>query len=762
MFLVLLVGWSQPASATQAQSQVFPSWTAFANGSNVTLTADKTVYHSGTQSLKFVNATSTSGDNGGFFQMIPVQPSTLYHLSAWVQGSNVASGATSNCFGLDQNFATLTCLPTGTFGWQQITWNYTTPANETSMTFALYSTNIGTVWYDDISVMQNGTSTNLVSNPGFEVSQDSISVLYPNPNVIYGSGAYVEAASTAPSFNWTAADSNGVALGSGGPVNTASGPAYFSLPNVNPGWYSLQMTTSTNSVYNAPFSLVSNGYVDNSAKPNPFGTNIHYYTAASTVPQAIGAAGLASARLDLIWSQIELSKGVYTWTPAADQLVGFLNGGGVRPLLLLGYSNPLYDNGQTPSSSKGIAAFAAFAAAAAQHYYGAADIDIFNEFNVAGTNNSACGTTPACYYALLVPAANAIHDVANGTRVVGPTLGGFTQDWIGSNPDSYSWLQQFVSLGGLSYLDVVDIHNYTFPTPAPPEGNNNAVIAAVKSLLTSHGSSLPLWLTETGWPTYSGLYTNIQQAQYIVRDAALSLQSGISQYMFYDFQDDCSPDPTGNCSFGLMLNPGASATTLSPKPGFTAYAVLARSLAGYTYNGSDNWGNGVYSLDFTNSSGSLQRIAWGPAANTTLMIQSTAAVTVTNWDGSQSTITPVSGNVTFSVGPDPVYVVGSAITGGSIATTPAFTATPPATVHHNQSVTITVAVNGAATGAPAGSITFSSAYGSTNVTATSGNTVTGNLVLSGFPNTGIVTVPINILQGSTVVGRLVVTMNVIT
>jgi hypothetical protein len=130
VLLVLLILWSPQAWATLTQSQLFPPWLAFANGSKVTLTVDTTVYYSGTQSLKFVNATSTSGDNGVFYQTIAVQPSTLYHLSAWVQGIDVAVGLT-NCFGLDQNFATLTCVPTGTFGWQQVTWNYTIPAGET-------------------------------------------------------------------------------------------------------------------------------------------------------------------------------------------------------------------------------------------------------------------------------------------------------------------------------------------------------------------------------------------------------------------------------------------------------------------------------------------------------------------------------------------------------------------------------------------------------------------------------------------------------
>jgi len=71
-----------------------------------------------------------------------------------------------------------------------------------------------------------------------------------------------------------------------------------------------------------------------------------------------------------------------------------------------------------------------------------------------------------------------------------------------------------------------------------------------------------------------------------------------------------------------------------------------------------------------------------------------------------------------------------------------------------------VAVNGSSVGAPTGTVTFSSPYGSTSVSATAGNTVTGTLTLSGFPNTGVVTVPVQVVQGSTTVGRIVVTMTV--
>jgi len=109
-----------------------------------------------------------------------------------------------------------------------------------------------------------------------------------------------------------------------------------------------------------------------------------------------------------------------------------------------------------------------------------------------------------------------------------------------------------------------------------------------------------------------------------------------------------------------------------------------------------------------------------------------------------------------------MYVVGSGITGASIPATAPFTAVPPGTIHHASPISIAVAVHGTVPGAPtSGTVTFSTAYGSTNVTATSG-TATGTLVLSGFPNVGTVTVPVNVIQGGTIIGRIVLTMNVTT
>jgi hypothetical protein len=575
--------------------------------------------------------------------------------------------------------------------------------------------------------------------------------------IIAAGGTWLDVTSTASTINWTSADINGVQVGSGSVAVPSGGHVYLVLPNVGPGWYTLHMTTPTGAVADSAYAVVVNSWINNGA--NPFGSNMHPWTYPQAGVAAIGAAGLKSLRTDMRWELIEKSPGVYTFDPAEDQMLGNLLGGGVKPVVTMGYSNPFYDGGHVPSTPAGIAAFANYATAVAQHYGTSVDYDIFNEFNVVETNDSACGTTADCYYPLLVAAANAIHAAAPGARVVGPTLGGFTQHWVGTTPDSYNWLKRLLDLGGLAYLDVVDIHNYTWPVVGPPEGNNEAVIAAVRSLVSSYagGSSKPLWLTETGWPTFPGVVTELEQAQYVPRDAALSLRAGIAQYMFYDFLDDCADPSNGLCAFGLMRNPDVSAGALAPKPGGTAYAVLARSLAGYSYASSDNWGTGVYSLVFSNGSAN-RRVAWAPAGNTTLAVSSTSAVTVKNWDGQSSTLAPIGGIVTFSVGPDAVYVDGSGITVGGIAATPAFTATPPGTVTQGSPVAIAVSVNGAASGAPTGSVTFRSAYGNTTVTATAGNTVNGTLALSAFPKTGPVTVPVEVVQGSTVVGRLVVSM----
>ena len=780
--IALTLGWSPSANATLAQSTVFPGWTPFVAGSNITITGDTSAKHGGTVSMKLVSVAS-SPNNGGFSQVINVQPSTTYHFSAWAKGSS--SSGSSNHFAVVDQAGTvhLVGYAVATSFWAQKNWNYTTAPGETAILVGFISEGNGTFWFDDATFVANGTTKNLLSNPGFETWGDITVPLATDGTAFLnafsaGGGSEQVTTTSASVVSWSATDINGVQL-SNGSVNTASGPASFTLPSVGAGWYSLHMTTPV-STADVPFTVTDTSAV---TQPNAFGTNMHVLpsiTATSSLaePKAIAAAGLGGdVRLDLQWSSIELTAGVYTWDPDVDTAVASIIASGARPLMLLGYKNKLYDSNHVPSTSAGIAAYAAFAAAAATHYGSGADYVVFNEFNTAGGNNSACGKTADCYYALLGPTANAIHTAAPGARVVGPTPGGFTSTWIGTTPDSYNWLKRFLDIGGLTYIDVIDIHNYTdlpppnpdgtFPPVPPPEGNNDAVISAVRSLLAGYsgGSSKPLWLSETGWPTYLGIVTELQQAQYVVRDAASSLRAGVSQYMNYNFMDDepLAPDDTqiadGNYKFGLLRNPGTTGNALTPKPGYTAYAVMVHKLAGYNYASSDSWGSGVNSLVFFNGSAN-RRVAWAPSGNTTLAVASSSTVTVTNWDGASSTLTPVSGIVTFSVGPDPVYVDGSGITGGSVASPAAFTATPPGTVTQNLPVSISVAVNGNATGAPTGTVTFSSPYGSTNVVATAGNVVGGTLTLSGFPNKGIVTVPIRIVQGSSTLGRLVVTMNV--
>jgi hypothetical protein len=597
-------------------------------------------------------------------------------------------------------------------------------------------------------------------------TQPAATITSPGHTIFDNGGATLQLTSPESSFTWTATDINGVPVGSG---SVSSSPGSLTLPAVGPGWYGLRMTTPSGATLNSAFSVVANATTPNSATPNPFGSNMHPYTPSSNAVAdaevaAIAAGGLGSMRIDVRWEQVEKTKGVYTWYAPADRQIAALQSAGIRPLIVLGYANPLYDGGRTPSTAAGIAAYAAHAAAIAQHYGANVDYGVFNEYNVAGTNNSACGTTADCYYALLGPTANAIHAAVPGARVVGPTLGGFTQDWIGSAPASYDWLKRLLDLGGLAYLDAVDIHNYTWPVVAPPEGNNEAVIGAVRSLLATYsgGASKPLWLTETGWPTFPNVATELAEAQYVVRDAALSLRAGIAQYMFYDVMDDCADagNANGQCHFGLLRHPDVSGGAVVPKPAFTAYAVVARKLAGYSYSSSENWGSGVYSLAFVNG-GATRRVAWAPAGNVTLAVQSGAPLTVTSWSGQTSTLNPVGGIVTLGVGPDALYVDGSGISGAQIAAAPAFTATPPATVHKSQSVPVAISVNGSAGGAATGALTFHSDYGDATLNAVAGSTVNGTLTLSAFPNTGPVTVPIEVRQGSVAIGRLMLTMNIV-
>ncbi|MBY0428372.1 MAG: cellulase family glycosylhydrolase, partial [Alphaproteobacteria bacterium] len=116
--------------------------------------------------------------------------------------------------------------------------------------------------------------------------------------------------------------------------------------------------------------------------PQNTGVNIHFVNQDLDSHIALlKEAGFGWVRKDLSWGAIETQKGTYDFTKY-DPLIDALNDAGISVVLILDYSNPLYDDNLSPYTYEGRKAFANFAGAAAKHFANKKVIwEIYNEPN---------------------------------------------------------------------------------------------------------------------------------------------------------------------------------------------------------------------------------------------------------------------------------------------------------------------------------------------------------------------------------------------
>jgi len=745
------------ASATVDRSREFPGWNVYAEGgADVTHTADTSTKKSGSAAIKIVNATSRAGGTyGGIAQGVPVSPNTTYDFSVWVRGQGIAAdvtGSPTNTIVYTGDWSGQQVVPTGTFAWQQLTWSHTTAAGQTVLPVVLVSQSTGTLWLDDFTLVKQGTTTNLLANGGFEMSNDQVTVLTSSLVFAPGTASITLSASASP-IAWEVLDRNRLVVASGS-ANVASAPATVNLSTLPVGYYTLALTAGDHTTHSSLAVVAGHGTAYSGTRT--LGTTIHPLTHPTVDQGALaGQLGLGAVRLDMRWENVETAAGVYTFDAVTDAQVASLQAAGAQVSVILGYYNDLYEGGRTPSTPAGIEAFADYAEAVALHYGADVDYEVYNEPNVV-TNTSLCGRTAACYLDLVTPAVERIRDAAPGARIVGPSLGGLTDWWLGSTETSMTWMEEFLDLGGLDVVDVVAMHNYAIPNP--PEGTTAVAVAELRALVDSYtgGSSTPLWVGETGWPTTGSTRGGVdedQQAAYLVRDAAMSFAAGAEQYMVYDLIDDWADPMNPEARFGLLRNETETRGALVPKPAWVAYEVLARQLDGYAFQGTDSLGTGVYSYRFVNGSGAVRRIMWAPGG---AMVNLTAggSLTVTEHLGTARTIVREGGKVQLQLTAEPVYVGGATVSAVAVATPPTLSATAASASLQHVAIPVTLTVdNTGVSSPPSGSVTFTASTGASATVASTANAVTtGSLSIPAFDDTGAKRVTVEVRRGGQLIG----------
>ncbi len=316
--------------------------------------------------------------------------------------------------------------------------------------------------------------------------------------------------------------------------------------------------------------------------PDGVGVNIHFVTGQERDLDLIAAAGFRFVRMDFHWEVTEPKAGEYKWA-AYDELLRNLAKRNIGAILILDYSNPIYEKPVTaanpitgapqgatasPQHPESIAAFARWAAAAAKHYQNERVIwEIWNE-----PNGGFWAPKPDAqqYTALALATSQAIRKAVPNATIVGPASAAFP----------WEFLEKFLSSGILTNLDGVSVHPYRSAT-TPPETalpDYRRLRAMIeRHALSPEKANLPILSGEWGYSTHVNGVSLDTQAAYAARQQLANLSAGIPLSIWYDWKND-GPDPNEN-----EHNFGVAQSDLEPKPAYAAIKTLTHELAGYTF-----------------------------------------------------------------------------------------------------------------------------------------------------------------------------------
>ncbi|KEP74833.1 hypothetical protein HR12_03530, partial [Microbacterium sp. SUBG005] len=458
-----------------------------------------------------------------------------------------------------------------------------------------------------------------------------------------GETARIAYTTDAARLAWTITDQTGTVIADG--VEDADGT--LELPAAALGWYRLAVSVDEGAARaETSFAVLPDRDAEESATAR-FGAATHYGQSWSvdSLP-ALATGGFAQLRDEVYWSEVETQKGVYDWERPRAEFLDAAQEAGVRPLLLAGYGNPLYDGGDGPTSDEAVSAYAAYAAAMATEFGDqATGIELWNEWDLGLGGNTR--TSPEDYVDLLAAASPAVKAAAPDLPVIGPAVADLNTDW----------LEQTFRLGALAYVDGIVLHPYSYPVSADALDDTLTRIDALVRQYNG-GVSKPLWITEHGWPTGTNAraVSEREQAADIARSAVIAAAHDAARYYVYDLVSDGVDPAETEQNFGLLRAADDARGAYTPKPAFASYSVAAAQLDAATPAGRDDSVAGVRQYLFDTAEGPL-RVLWSDTAQT-LRLSGTGSLTATDAYGRADTLDADGGDVVVTVDGDPLYVRG--------------------------------------------------------------------------------------------------------
>ena len=292
-------------------------------------------------------------------------------------------------------------------------------------------------------------------------------------------------------------------------------------------------------------------------------------------------AGITSIRDEAGWSSLERERGRLVMPERLDQYVRKASAAGLDVLLILDYSNRLYDDGDRPRSPEAIEGFCRYAEFAVRHFGKDVNLyEVWNEWDIGiGLRPPYnVGGSPEDYVKLLKAVYPRMKAIDPDITVMG---GGSTSGGV-----KKGWLEDIIKLDALDYCDAVSIHSYNYSARFPERSPETCSewMTGVQNMLRRYngGTGVPFYVTEMGWPNHIGRTGTAPElsASYLARLYLLARTSpSFRGIWWYDFQDDGWNAEHNENNFGLVR------PDLTPKPGYHVLTDISDLIANGQYVG---------------------------------------------------------------------------------------------------------------------------------------------------------------------------------
>lgn len=380
------------------------------------------------------------------------------------------------------------------------------------------------------------------------------------------------------------------------------------------------------------------------------------------------ALGAGTSRQDLQWSAVEKQAGTFDFTAVDARIDPLVRDRGLSPLFVLDYGHVAYTGSAMapPDVSKPAqaAAWKRYVRETVTHMrerHPDADLsyEVWNEWS---NNHGSLPDTPAAYIELARVTAAVIRDADPDATIVGPA-----QNAVAGH--ELRWLSEWFAAGGADHVDAVSIHPYNQPWgPEHCEPTNPCIGEALFWLRETadrypraDGTALPIWITETGWPTRfagQGWVDPDDQTAYVLRTYAVAAQFGVERLYLFEMAEPSLADPDGTArTFGLT---GSAVTGYEPKTSAAGWATMQRVLAGKRYVPERRVGDQSDMLFSSPDGRHHTRVVWQTSSRssaTPVRVAMRGTGTIVEPTGSAKTVTATDGALAMSAKWIPRFVV---------------------------------------------------------------------------------------------------------